>query len=120
MLRKKVLPKKRRRLATGRDPVTAIRLSPEFRARVEGWAAKQPDQPGRSEAIRQLVEIGLSTISSPRRRSRRSHAKSAELANEAIERHVYPAASREARESRKRQLLKGPKEFRGIRKDHPD
>jgi hypothetical protein len=56
----KVVPKKRRgRPATGRDPVTAIRLSKELRETVDKWADKQDDQPGRSEAIRRLVELGL-------------------------------------------------------------
>jgi hypothetical protein len=56
----KVVPKKRRgRPATGRDPVTAIRLSKELRETVDKWAGKQDDQPGRSEAIRRLVELGL-------------------------------------------------------------
>ena len=56
----KVVPKKRRgRPATGRDPVTAIRLSKDMRAAVDRWAAEQDDEPGRSEAIRRLVEIGL-------------------------------------------------------------
>jgi hypothetical protein len=56
----KVVPKKGRgRPATGRDPVTAIRLSQELRETVDEWADRQDDQPGRSEAIRRLVEIGL-------------------------------------------------------------
>jgi hypothetical protein len=56
----KVVPKKGRgRPATGRDPVTAIRLSADLRATVDKWAAKQEDTPGRSEAIRRLVELGL-------------------------------------------------------------
>jgi hypothetical protein len=55
-----VVPKKGRgRPATGRDPVTAIRLSKELRATVDKWAGKQADMPGRSEAIRRLVELGL-------------------------------------------------------------
>jgi hypothetical protein len=56
-----VLPKPNKggRPATGRDPVTAIRLSEEFRAAVDKWAAKQDDKPPRSEAIRRLVESGL-------------------------------------------------------------
>jgi hypothetical protein len=55
-----VVPKpKGGRPATGRDPVTAIRLSKEFRDAVDNWAAKQDDKPSRSEAIRRLVEIGL-------------------------------------------------------------
>jgi hypothetical protein len=47
------------RPATGKDPVRAIRLSDEFLEKVDGWAAKQDDTPGRSEAIRRLVELGL-------------------------------------------------------------
>jgi hypothetical protein len=56
----KVVPKKRRgRPATGRDPVTAIRLSKELRETVDRWAAWQDDEPSRSEAIRRLVAIAL-------------------------------------------------------------
>jgi hypothetical protein len=47
------------RPATGRDPARTFRLSNDFIASVDAWAAKQPDEPGRSEAIRRLVEIGL-------------------------------------------------------------
>jgi hypothetical protein len=56
---KKVIPKRPGRPATGRDPVRAIRLSDEFLNKVDAWAAHQDDEPGRSEAIRRLVEIGL-------------------------------------------------------------
>jgi hypothetical protein len=59
MSNKVILKKKPGRPATGNDPVRAIRLSDEFLARVVTWARKQNDQPGRSEAIRRLVEIGL-------------------------------------------------------------
>jgi hypothetical protein len=47
------------RPATGKDPVRTMRLSDEFMDQVDTWAAKQDDQPGRSEAIRRLVELGL-------------------------------------------------------------
>ncbi|MCK1661277.1 ribbon-helix-helix domain-containing protein [Bradyrhizobium sp. 151] len=47
------------RPATGKDPARTIRLSDEFIADVDKWAAEQGDQPTRSEAIRQLVELGL-------------------------------------------------------------
>jgi metal-responsive CopG/Arc/MetJ family transcriptional regulator len=36
-----------------------MRLSDEFMDQVDNWAAKQDDRPGRSEAIRRLVELGL-------------------------------------------------------------
>jgi hypothetical protein len=47
------------RPATGKDPVRTMRLSDNFIANVDAWAAAQKDEPGRSEAIRRLVEIGL-------------------------------------------------------------
>jgi hypothetical protein len=47
------------RPATGKDPVRTIRLSDEFISSVDAWAEKQVDRPGRSEAIRRLVELGL-------------------------------------------------------------
>ncbi|WP_107718545.1 MULTISPECIES: ribbon-helix-helix protein, CopG family [unclassified Novosphingobium] len=55
---KKVLPKKKGRPATGKDPVLTFRSPPELTAQVEAYAeaANMP----RSEAIRRLVEAGLS------------------------------------------------------------
>jgi hypothetical protein len=47
------------RPATGKDPARTIRLSDEFIATVDDWAATQDDAPTRSEAIRRLVELGL-------------------------------------------------------------
>ncbi len=47
------------RPATGRDPVTAIRLSEDLRTRVDKWAQSQPDKPSRSEAVRRLVDRAL-------------------------------------------------------------
>jgi hypothetical protein len=60
---KNVVPKRRKpgRPATGRDPVTAIRLSHEMRQSLDRWAAAQPDRPSRSEAIRRLVEKALAS-----------------------------------------------------------
>jgi hypothetical protein len=59
MSRKKVTPKKRGRPATGKDPVRTFRLSDEKVAEVEAWAARQPDKPSRSKALRRLIDIGL-------------------------------------------------------------
>jgi hypothetical protein len=57
-----VLQKKRGRPATGRLPVTGVRLAPELRATVDRWAAEQPYKPSRSEAIRRLGRIGADGI----------------------------------------------------------
>jgi hypothetical protein len=55
----KVIPKKRGRPATGKDPLIALRMSPESRKTVETWARRQDDKPSLSEAIRRLIESGL-------------------------------------------------------------
>jgi hypothetical protein len=116
----KVVPKKSRgRPATGRDPVTAIRLSTELRETVDKWADKQADQPGRSEAIRRLVELGLTIktttpISKPGRKLRAQ-----ELATKAIEKIIDPSTPPEERAQRRRRLTKGPTEFREDRVDLP-
>jgi hypothetical protein len=52
---KSVLPKKRGRPATGKDPMLSFRASPALIARVEAWAGRQPDKPSRSEALRRLI-----------------------------------------------------------------
>jgi hypothetical protein len=39
--------------------VRTMRLSDEFVAMLDTWSAKQDDKPGRSEAMRRLVELGL-------------------------------------------------------------
>jgi hypothetical protein len=57
--KKKVIPKKRGRPATGKDPMMALRMSPNIRAEIEAWASRQDDKPSRSEAVRRLVEIAL-------------------------------------------------------------
>jgi hypothetical protein len=54
----KVNPKKGRgRPATGRDPVTAVRLPDSLTTAVDKWA--DAESVNRSEAIRRLVELGL-------------------------------------------------------------
>jgi hypothetical protein len=55
----KVLPKRKGRPATGKDPVTAIRLSPKMRSAIDQWREAQPDKPSRSEAIRRLLTAAL-------------------------------------------------------------
>lgn len=43
----------------GSHPVSAVRLPPDLAEAIDAWSEKQPDAPGRSEAIRRLVEKGL-------------------------------------------------------------
>jgi Arc/MetJ-type ribon-helix-helix transcriptional regulator len=112
--------KKRGRPATGRDPVTAIRLPEDLRVRVETWATKQRDTPSRSEAIRRLVEMGLASAGAAKpRNNKKSAAKAAGMAGAMVDYLGDQSAPADVREKRKRRLLKGPSEFREMRTDLP-
>ena len=83
----KVIPKKKRgRPATGKDPITALRLPPTLLAAVEAWAKKQVDDPNRSEAIRRLVEIGLGSAKIARSQKRSDSPTARDLAAAQIDR----------------------------------
>ena len=45
--------------------------------------------------------------------------KAAKMAGDVIDQQADLSATSEERDSRKRRLLKGPKEFREMRRDHP-
>jgi hypothetical protein len=106
------------RPATGNHPMMSLRMPNELTAAVEGWAARQTDNPARSEAFRRLVEIGIAASASAHPPNPKARAKAADMAAETIDRHTDPSAPPEEQASRKRKLLKGPKEFRDLRKDH--
>jgi predicted DNA-binding protein len=52
-----VIPKKKGRPATGRDPVTAIRLPAEMVSKIDAWAAERGIR--RSVAIRAMIDAVL-------------------------------------------------------------
>jgi Arc/MetJ-type ribon-helix-helix transcriptional regulator len=54
----KVIPKKRGRPATGKDPLVALRLPPVMISTIDEWKERNGHR-SRSEAIRALVERGL-------------------------------------------------------------
>jgi hypothetical protein len=144
----KVNQKKRGRPATGRDPVSAVRLPAPLTLAVDRWA--EDHQANRSEAIRRLVELGL-TIKTKARPTERLRAalvadlaaeaidslgqkdksparhlgkpgrglRAQELATNAIEEIIDPDAAPEERTQRRRRLTKGPLEFRDVRVDLP-
>jgi hypothetical protein len=112
--------KKPGRPATGTDPLMGFRASPVMRASIVRWAENQPDKPTLSEAIRRLVELGL-TIKTPARPASKPgrRLRAQELATKAIEKIIDPAAPPEEQAQRRRRLTKGPTEFREARVDQP-
>jgi len=107
---------------------------------IDDWAARHANG-SRSEAIRHLLEQALKA--EPPKRTRSSQrpvepasslwpmpselprsgptiaSKASDLAAQQIDKLVDPSVPVEERQTRKRRLLKGPKEFRDIRGDLP-
>ena len=115
-----VITKKRRGrpVTTGKGTLIGVRLLDALLATLDGWIAKQrePDLT-RPEAIRRLVELGL-TVKTKSPPSERQRAALADLAAKAFD-SLTVAASDDEKGSRKRRLLKGPEEFRAVRVDRP-
>ena len=57
--KKRSTKKKRGRPATGQDPVTAIRLSPDMLSTLDLWRPVYPDARSRSDFIRYMIADGL-------------------------------------------------------------
>ena len=93
-----------------------FRASPVMRASVVNWAENQPDTPSLSEAIRRLVELGL-TVKSTGRHSDTQKQRAREMAGKTIDGMNDAADHADDQASRKRRLIKGPEEFRGTRVD---
>ena len=94
-----------------------LRMAPAVGKKIDEWRGRQPDLPDRPEAIRRLVELGLATAPSARSHALKPRTKAAEMAGDAIDRRADRSATSEEQDSRKRQLLKGPEEFRDLRRD---
>lgn len=109
----KVQPKRRGRPATGKDPLLTVRAPKATIKAIEDWATK--NEVTRSEAVRRLVELGLTVKTKAAARADRAK----ELATKAIEKIIDPAAPHEERAQRRRSLTKGPSEFREDRVDLP-
>ena len=121
---------KRGRPATGRDPFVGIRLPSSLIEEIRTWSEKHETK-SRSEAIRRLVELGLTVTpkASPSERldaarvsasaSKGQKLRAREMAGNEIDRMADATAHPDDQASRKHRLLKGPEEFRQARIDRP-
>jgi hypothetical protein len=105
-----------------------LRLHNPQLSAVDRWIAERGAALSRPEAIRVLIDIALNggsvarqSISEPTNESARkaSRSKSSEMAGREIDRMGDQSATSDERASRKRRLIKGPKEFRSSRVDRP-
>ncbi len=108
-----------RRPSSGRDAISAVKLSEGLTADVDAWA--EAHDMVRSDAIRHLVELGLSapTISDSQRSAQRGPLEIENLAVKQIDHLLDPSLPTEERERRIRRLTEGPPEFSDERIDLP-
>ena len=98
-----------------------VRIPPAEIEPIDVWIKEQhKPKPSRPEAIRRLVELGL-TLKTPGRPASKigRTLRAQELATKAIEKIIDPAAPPEENAQRRRRLTKGPIEFREARVDQP-
>ena len=95
-----------------------VRLSRGLLKRIDRWIADQQEPVSRSEAICRLAESRLDggIATSKDGKSSRGAEQAAGMASNMIDYLGDQSATREDREQRKRRLVKGPSEFRVMRK----
>ena len=102
----------------GRDAVSSVKFSQALTAEIDAWA--EAHQTTRSEAIRQLVELGLNAATPPHRVAGDHDPLAVEaLAARQIAALLDPQLEPEERERRIRRLIDGPPEFAAARIDLP-
>jgi hypothetical protein len=109
------------RPSAGRVAISAVGLSEGLTADVDAWA--EAHGMVRSDAIRKLVELGLSISTSAGADRAARHdpveIEIEDLAVRQIDQLLDPALTREERERRIRRLTEGPPEFSDARVDLP-
>jgi hypothetical protein len=93
-----------------------VRAQDDLLAKLDGWIAKQNESDlSRPEAIRRLIEIGLTVKPKARPGAQNQKDRAKELAAKVIDRMAD--ATDDDKAGRKRRLIKGPEEFREARVD---
>jgi hypothetical protein len=114
-----MLSQKKRRgrpVTTGKGTLIGVRLLDDPLSNLDTWIAKQKESDlSRPEAIRRLVDLGLTVKTAAATRA----ARAVELAAKAIDKMADPTAHPGERDQRRRRLTKGPEEFREVRVDRP-
>ena len=111
--------KRGRPKTTGKGELIGVRILPPLLKELDAWIRGQEPRPSRPEAIRKFLEQGLAPFSAHRFVGRRKAQKASELVNHVADRIVDKSMPLEEQQRRKRELIKGPKEFRDIREGLP-
>ena len=111
--------KKIGRPSTGVGTLVGQRWHDDQLKQIDRWRRGQSDMPGRSEAIRRLVELGLTVKTKDRAKGEHPRQRAREMAGNAIDKITDTTASPNDQASRKQRLIKGPEEFQELRVDRP-
>jgi Arc/MetJ-type ribon-helix-helix transcriptional regulator len=96
-----------------------VRLQAQQLEQLDDWIEKQREHRSRPEAIREILERALKHNQPRRAGPHKGASKAVVLAEKELDRLGDTSATEEERQSRKRRILKGPREFREMRKDSP-
>jgi hypothetical protein len=95
-----------------------VRLTSDQLAALDRWiGGLSGAKPSRPEAIRRLLDLGLSHASPNGQLSHEAREKASAMAGEVVDRLTDDSASVEEQQQRKRRLIKGPLEFREVRRN---
>lgn len=97
----------------------SVRCDQEMLNELDKWRRGQPGTQSRATAIHRLAKQALAGTTATRQRSSGSTRKAADMAARELDYFGDQKATREERAHRKRRLIKGPREFRNIRRDQP-
>jgi hypothetical protein len=106
------------RRSSSRDAISAVKLSERLTAEVDAWA--EAHGLVRSDAIRQLVQLGLGVTSAAAVSNSRDPVEIEDLAVRQIDQLLDPSLPADERNRRIRRLTEGPPEFSDKRVDLPN
>lgn len=109
-----------RRPSSAREAISAVKMSERLTADVDAWA--EAHDMARSDAIRQLVELGLNATPSPSADAPDARCDPVAIEDLAVKRIgelLDPSLPTEERDRRIRRLTEGPPEFTDERIDLP-
>lgn len=115
-----LVPKKKRGPpATGQGVQIQVRIQSDRLVVLDAWISRQKEPLTRPEAVRRLVDQALEGKSALGAPNKKAAHEASKLASREIEGLADKSAPAEEQDRRKRRLVHGPKEFRGLRSDQP-
>jgi hypothetical protein len=108
-----------RKRTTGPGEPILLRLHPPLLTDLDEWIGGEKDHPTRPEAIRRLLERALAGKAAVRPPNKETAHKASKMGVRELEPLGDKTLPPEEHDRRKRALIRGPKEFRGIRGDQP-